>query len=63
MELAVDATRTIRETQKGDGEGEHAWCHRLYAYVFWKEDVVQTPFNQGIAERVLQFSYCVEHGR
>jgi hypothetical protein len=46
VELAVDAARTTRETQKGDGKGEiediHAWCHRLYAYVYWKEDVVQT---------------------
>ena len=45
VELAVDAARTMRETQKGDEKGEieniHAWCHRLYAYLYWKEDVVQ----------------------
>ena len=64
VELAVDVARTMRETQKGEGKGDiHTWCHRLYAYVFWKEGVVQTPFNQDIAERALQISYCVEHGR
>jgi hypothetical protein len=40
------AARTMREIQKGDAKGEiediRAWCRRLYAYVYWKEDDVQT---------------------
>jgi len=46
LELAVNGVRIVRETQKGDGKGEiediHTWCHRLYAYLHWKEDVAQT---------------------
>ena len=57
-----DYARNTERDGKGEIDDIHTWCHRLYGYVFWKEDVVQTPFNQDIAERVLQFSYCVEHG-
>ncbi|KIM48631.1 hypothetical protein M413DRAFT_20991 [Hebeloma cylindrosporum] len=44
LEVAVDEVRTMRETQveeRGAMEGVHGWCHRLYAFLHWKDGVVQ----------------------
>jgi len=47
LELAIDSTKSAREKTLIDEETQgltdiHSWCHRLYAYVHWKEDVVRT---------------------
>jgi hypothetical protein len=66
VELAVDAARTTRETQKGDEKGEiediHAWCHRLYAYLYWKEDVVQTLLTKTSLSEFFKFPIALNVG-
>jgi hypothetical protein len=47
LELAIDSTKSALEKTLIDEETQglkdmHSWCHRLYAYVHWKEDVVRT---------------------
>lgn len=47
LELAVEATRDSRVRKDTAEETKemanvHGWCHRLYAYVNWKEGVVKT---------------------
>ena len=47
LELAIGSTKSAREKTQIDEKTQglyniHSWCHRLYAYVHWKEDVVRT---------------------
>jgi len=66
VELTVNAARTMRETQKGDRKGEiediHAWCHRLYAYVYWKEEVVQTLLTKTLLSEFFNFPIALNMG-